>query len=63
MTTHNGTTMTKLSGAQQRVRVSGPLEVFAVGFAAELARLGYRRTPMVASQGPGKRGGRSFRGV
>ncbi len=30
-----------------RVRVSGPLEVFAVGFAAELARLGYRRTPIV----------------
>lgn len=29
-----------------RVRVSGPLEVFAAGFAAELARLGYRRTPM-----------------
>lgn len=28
-----------------RVRVSGPLEVFAAGFAAELARLGYRRTP------------------
>src|SRR4051812_14816654 len=28
-----------------RVRVSGPLEVFAEGFAAELARLGYRRTP------------------
>ncbi|HEX3478220.1 MAG TPA: site-specific integrase [Kofleriaceae bacterium] len=28
-----------------RVRVSGPLEVFASGFAAELARLGYRRTP------------------
>jgi integrase/recombinase XerD len=28
-----------------RVRVSGPLEVFALGFAAELARLGYRRTP------------------
>jgi integrase/recombinase XerD len=28
-----------------RVRVSGPLEVFAVGFAAALARLGYRRTP------------------
>ena len=26
-----------------RVRVSGPLEVFASGFAAELARLGYRR--------------------
>ena len=30
-----------------RVRVSGPLEVFAAGFAAELARLGYRRTPVV----------------
>ncbi|MGH2919295.1 MAG: tyrosine-type recombinase/integrase [Solirubrobacteraceae bacterium] len=28
-----------------RVTVSGPLEVFAAGFAAELARLGYRRTP------------------
>ncbi|MGI8730514.1 MAG: hypothetical protein ACR2LK_11090 [Solirubrobacteraceae bacterium] len=28
-----------------RVRVSGPLEVFAAGFAGELARLGYRRTP------------------
>lgn len=28
-----------------RVLVSGPLEVFASGFAAELARLGYRRTP------------------
>jgi len=28
-----------------RVRVSGPLEAFAEGFAAELARLGYRRTP------------------
>jgi site-specific recombinase XerD len=28
-----------------RVGVSGPLEVFASGFAAELARLGYRRTP------------------
>lgn len=28
-----------------RVRVFGPLEVFASGFAAELARLGYRRTP------------------
>ena len=28
-----------------RVRVSGPLEVFASRFAAELARLGYRRTP------------------
>ncbi len=28
-----------------RVRVSGPLEVFASGFVAELARLGYRRTP------------------
>jgi integrase/recombinase XerD len=28
-----------------RVRVSGPLKVFAAGFAAELARLGYRRTP------------------
>ncbi len=26
-----------------RVRVSGPLEVLASGFAAELARLGYRR--------------------
>jgi integrase/recombinase XerD len=30
-----------------RVRVSGPLEVFAAGFAAELARLGYRRVPVV----------------
>jgi integrase/recombinase XerD len=30
-----------------RVRVSGPLEVFAVGFVAELARLGYRRVPIV----------------
>src|SRR3954466_11435883 len=30
-----------------RVRVSGPLEVFASGFVAELARLGYRRTPVV----------------
>lgn len=30
-----------------RVRVSGPLEVFAPGFAAELARLGYRRVPVV----------------
>ena len=30
-----------------RVRVSGPLEVFAAGFATELARLGYRRTPVV----------------
>src|SRR5438094_1528202 len=30
-----------------RVRVSGPLEVFASGFAAELARLGYRRAPVV----------------
>ena len=28
-----------------RVRISGPLEVFAAGFAAELGRLGYRRTP------------------
>ncbi|MEO8969622.1 MAG: site-specific integrase [Solirubrobacteraceae bacterium] len=28
-----------------RVRVSGPLEVFAAGFAVELARLGYRRIP------------------
>jgi integrase/recombinase XerD len=28
-----------------RVRVSGPLEVFAAGFFSELARLGYRRTP------------------
>jgi len=28
-----------------RVRVSGPLEVFASGFTAELGRLGYRRTP------------------
>lgn len=28
-----------------RVRVSGSLEVFASGFAAELARVGYRRTP------------------
>jgi integrase/recombinase XerD len=28
-----------------RVRVSGPLGVFASGFADELARLGYRRTP------------------
>jgi integrase/recombinase XerD len=30
-----------------RVSVSGPLEVFASGFAAELARLGYRRVPIV----------------
>ena len=30
-----------------RVRVSGPLEVFAAGFAAELARLGYRRVSVV----------------
>lgn len=30
-----------------RVRVSGPLGVFASGFAAELARLGYRRVPVV----------------
>ncbi len=30
-----------------RVRASGPLEVFASGFAAELARLGYRPTPIV----------------
>lgn len=30
-----------------RVRVSGPLEVFASGFAAELARQGYRRVPIV----------------
>jgi integrase/recombinase XerD len=30
-----------------RVRVSGPLEVFASGFAAELVRLGYRRVPIV----------------
>src|SRR5687767_11832535 len=30
-----------------RVTVSGPLEVFASGFAAELARLGYRRVPIV----------------
>jgi site-specific recombinase XerD len=30
-----------------RVRVSGPLEVFASGFAAELARVGYRRVPIV----------------
>jgi integrase/recombinase XerD len=29
-----------------RVRVSGSLEVFASGFAAELARLGYRPTPI-----------------
>ncbi len=28
-----------------RVRISGPLEVFAAGFTAELERLGYRRTP------------------
>ncbi len=28
-----------------RVRISGPLEPFAAGFAAELERLGYRRTP------------------
>lgn len=28
-----------------RVRISGPLEAFAEGFAAELERLGYRRTP------------------
>ncbi len=30
-----------------RVRVSGPLEVFASGFAAELVRVGYRRVPIV----------------
>jgi integrase/recombinase XerD len=30
-----------------RVGVSGPLEVFAAGFTAELARLGYRRVPIV----------------
>ncbi|MGH2761708.1 MAG: tyrosine-type recombinase/integrase [Thermoleophilaceae bacterium] len=30
-----------------RVRVSGPLEVFASGFGTELARLGYRRVPIV----------------
>jgi integrase/recombinase XerD len=30
-----------------RVRVSGPLEMFASGFADELARLGYRRVPVV----------------
>jgi integrase/recombinase XerD len=30
-----------------RVRVLGPLEVFAGGFVAELARLGYRRVPIV----------------
>jgi integrase/recombinase XerD len=30
-----------------RVRVSGPLEVFASGFAAELACVGYRRVPIV----------------
>ena len=30
-----------------RVRVSGPLEVFASGFAVELVRLGYRRVPIV----------------
>ena len=30
-----------------RVRVSGPLEVFASGFAAELGCLGYRRVPIV----------------
>ncbi len=29
-----------------RVRISGPLEVFAAGFTAELERLGYRRTPV-----------------
>lgn len=29
-----------------RVRVSGPLEVFAAGFTAELASVGYRRTPI-----------------
>ena len=29
------------------VRVSGPLEVFASGFAAELGRVGYRRVPIV----------------
>lgn len=28
-----------------RVRISGPLETFAAGFAGELGRLGYRRTP------------------
>jgi integrase/recombinase XerD len=30
-----------------RVRVRGPLEVFAPGFAAELQRVGYRRVPIV----------------
>jgi len=30
-----------------QVRVSGPLEVFAPGFAAELVRVGYRRVPIV----------------
>jgi site-specific recombinase XerD len=30
-----------------RVRVCGPLEVFASGFGAELVRLGYRRVPIV----------------
>jgi site-specific recombinase XerD len=30
-----------------RVRVSGPLEVFASGFGAELVRLGYRRVAIV----------------
>ena len=30
-----------------RVRVRGPLEVFAPGFAAELGRVGYRRVPVV----------------
>lgn len=30
-----------------RVRVSGPLEVFAAGFTAELVRQGYRRVPIV----------------
>lgn len=29
-----------------RVRMRGPLEVFAAGFAAELQRLGYRRVPI-----------------
>lgn len=29
-----------------RVRISGPLEPFAAGFAVELERLGYRRTPV-----------------
>ena len=34
-----------------RVRVLGPLEVFASGFAAELARLGYWTSPVSPDTG------------